>query len=64
MALVSLYICDICKADGYLRKAVESYEGDDKQVFHCCKKHRELPNADLSTGTAWDTWTPPSPLKS
>lgn len=39
MAFVSLYICDICKADGYLRKAVVSYEGDNQQIFHSCKKH-------------------------
>lgn len=39
MVLVSLYICDTCKVDGYLRKAVASYIGDNKQEFHCCKKH-------------------------
>lgn len=48
MSYVSLYICDICKADGYLRKAIASYEGDNQKEFHCCKKHlKDVTQANL-----------------
>lgn len=39
MSKVTLYICDFCKTDGYLKKAVASYNGDDSKEFHVCKKH-------------------------